>query len=201
MYVCRLTTWMERPPYLENGVKYQELKSVRLPRECFGWQDGGIAMGMFLNSRVPFEEYKNISRIRFFVDKSSLIDEIITAMIMDGQQYLCITRPRRFGKSVMAHMIGAFFGKAAKAEQVFDNLEIAQSPYYHQHLNQYDVIFIDFSKMPRDCRHYSQYIQRIQNGINRDLINAYPNWSLGWIGQFGITFRWFLKEQDADLFL
>lgn len=170
---------MERPPYLENGVKYQELKSVRLPRECFGWQDGGIAMGMFLNSRVPFEEYKNISRIRFFVDKSSLIDEIITAMIMDGQQYLCITRPRRFGKSVMAHMIGAFFGKAAKAEQVFDNLEIAQSPYYHQHLNQYDVIFIDFSKMPRDCRHYSQYIQRIQNGINRDLINAYPELELG----------------------
>lgn len=65
-------------------------------------------MGMFLNSIVPHEEYKAIVRTRFFVDKSFLIDEIISTVMMDGQRYFCITRPRRFGKSVMANMVGAF---------------------------------------------------------------------------------------------
>lgn len=135
-------------------------------------------MGMFLNSITPYEEYKNISKIRFFVDKSHLIDEMITDMLVDGQQYLCITRPRRFGKSVMANMIGAFFGKAADAADIFDNLKIADSPHYQNYRNQYDVIYIDFSRMPRDCRHYGQYIQRIQDGINRDLIHSYPDMDL-----------------------
>lgn len=68
-------------------------------------------MGMFLNSAAPFEEYKSIAKTRFFVDKSSMIEEIISAAMVDGQKYFCITRPRRFGKSVMANMIGAFLKK------------------------------------------------------------------------------------------
>ena len=70
-------------------------------------------MGMYLNSRFPYEEYKNIAGTRFFVDKSAMLDEVISSMAVDGQRYLCITRPRRFGKSVMANMVGAFFGRAA----------------------------------------------------------------------------------------
>lgn len=66
---------------------------------------------MFLNSIVPYEEYKSIAKSRFFVDKSPLLDEILSAMMVDGQRYFCMIRPRRFGKSVMANMIGAFLGK------------------------------------------------------------------------------------------
>ena len=73
-------------------------------------------MGIFLNSGLPFEEYKNIAATRFFVDKSSLIDEILSDITVDGQRYFCMTRPRRFGKSVMANMLGAFFGKAFDAK-------------------------------------------------------------------------------------
>ena len=55
-------------------------------------------MGKYLNSRVPFEAYKEIARTRFFVDKSLLLEDILSAVEIDGQKYLCITRPRRFGK-------------------------------------------------------------------------------------------------------
>lgn len=48
---------------------------------------GEMDMGMFLNSIVPYEEYKEIAGARFFVDKSSLIDEIISNVRMDGQRY------------------------------------------------------------------------------------------------------------------
>lgn len=131
-------------------------------------------MGMFLNSIAPYEGYREIARARFFVDKSSLIDELISAVKLDGQRYFCITRPRRFGKSVMANMIGAFFGRTADEKDIFDTLEIARSSYYGEYVHNYDVIYIDFSRLPRDCSCYGQYISRIQNGINEDLAEAYP---------------------------
>lgn len=136
-------------------------------------------MGRFLNSILPFEGYKDMVRARFFVDKSALIEEIISAVAVDGQRYFCITRPRRFGKTVMANMLGAFFGKAADGAILFDGRKIADSEYYQEYLNKWDVIYIDFSRLPRDCKSYEQYIKRIQDGINGDLKEAYPEQGLG----------------------
>ncbi|MCM1057052.1 MAG: ATP-binding protein [Firmicutes bacterium] len=135
-------------------------------------------MGFYLNSIAPYEGYKDIAGTRFFVDKSSLIDEIISTVMQDGQRYICITRPRRFGKSVMANMIGAFFGRISEEEDVFEGLEIARSGYYREYLHKYDMIYIDFSRLPRDCHCYGQYISRIQDGINADLAQSYPELKL-----------------------
>ena len=66
-------------------------------------------MGRYLDSREPFESYRGIAGTRFFVDKTLLLEDILKAVEVDGQRYLCITRPRRFGKSVMANMVAAFF--------------------------------------------------------------------------------------------
>lgn len=135
-------------------------------------------MGMFLNSIVPFESYKDIARTRFFVDKTPMIDEILSSVILDGQKYLCFTRPRRFGKSVMANMIGAFFERSVEGKDVFGSLKIADSDNYQNHLNRHDIIYIDFSRMPRNCNSYEYYISRIQDGINKDLQEAFPELSL-----------------------
>ncbi len=138
-------------------------------KECAG-------VGTYLNSIAPFEAYKDIAGTRFFVDKTDLIREVITAAATDGQRYFCITRPRRFGKTVMANMLGAFFGKAADAEDLFCRLKIAGFAGCRAYLNQWDVIYIDFSRLPRDCNSYESYIRRIQNGINQDLADAYPQY-------------------------
>lgn len=139
---------------------------------------GDGSMGMFLNSIVPFESYKDIARTRFFVDKTPMIDEILSSVILDGQKYLCFTRPRRFGKSVMANMIGAFFERSVEGKDVFGSLKIAGSDNYQNHLNRHDIIYIDFSRMPRNCNSYEYYISRIQDGINKDLQEAFPELSL-----------------------
>lgn len=131
-------------------------------------------MGIFLNSAAPYECYKEIASDRYFVDKTPLIGELIPE-IGKTNRYLCITRPRRFGKSVMANMIGAFFGKNAEESRIFDELMISENEFYKVHLNRHNVIFIDFSRVPRECSSYEQYIKRIQDGINRDLAEAYPD--------------------------
>lgn len=135
-------------------------------------------MGLFINSIAPYEGYKEISRSRFFVDKSSLIDEIISTVRMDGQRYFCFTRPRRFGKSVMANMVGAFFGRTTDEKDIFDDLEIAKSDYCRKYLHNYDVIYIDFSRLPENCNSFDAYINRISDGIKEDLAGEYPGLNL-----------------------
>ena len=131
-------------------------------------------MGMFLDSKVPFESYKTAVSGRYFVDKSKLIEELLFALGTE-ERFYCITRPRRFGKTIMANMVGTFFGKAADAEEIFKNLEISRCKHYRSYLNKYHLIYIDFSQVPRDCSTYLQYISRFQNGINQDLAIAYPD--------------------------
>lgn len=135
-------------------------------REC-------LRMGMFLNSFIPYEAYRDIKAGRFFVDKTRLIGEVLKMVVEDRQKYICITRPRRFGKSVMTHMLGAYLGRYADAGEIFDDLAIAGTDLYREHLNKYNVIYIDLSKIPENCRTYQAYQDRISEGIRKDLLKAY----------------------------
>ena len=81
-------------------------------------------MGLFLNTTIPYDSYKITASDRYFVDKTELLAELIPAL-GTSQRFLCITRPRRFGKSVMANMVGAFFGKAVDSSDLFSKLKIS----------------------------------------------------------------------------
>lgn len=135
-------------------------------------------MGMFLNSKSPYADYRETVNDLYFVDKSMLLKELFPALGKKNR-YFCITRPRRFGKSVMANMVGAFFGKAADSSGLFDTLAIAGERDYVAYLNQYNVIYIDFSRMPENCGSYYAYISRILNGLREDLMQEYPNLARG----------------------
>ena len=118
-------------------------------------------MGIYLNNMAPYENFGRISRDTYFVDKTSLLRELI--QVLSGEQpYICITRPRRFGKTVMANMIAAFFGKAVDSSDIFNKLEIAQSDGYQRHLNRHDVIYIDFSDMPRENDSYKNIFRELR---------------------------------------
>ena len=135
-------------------------------------------MGYYLNSINPYENFHDMVQDTYFTDKTLLIQELMT-FFGKRNRYLCIMRPRRFGKTVMANMIGAFFGKAADSSALFAPLKISSSfkntAEYQKHLNKHNVIYIDFSEVPRDCTCYSQYINRFHDGMNQDLANAYPD--------------------------
>ena len=55
------------------------------------------------------------------------------------------------GKTVMANMITSFLGKKQDSDSVFKSLKISKDNLYNKYRNQYNVISIDFSKMPREC--------------------------------------------------
>ena len=143
---------------------------------------------MFLNSKAPYEAYRLTAAGKYFVDKSEMLTELIPAL-GNPERFFCITRPRRFGKSIMANMAGAFFGKAADAGEIFGKLKIASGDAaqrlglagcggYRNYLNKYNVIYIDFSLIPENCNSYHAYINRIQKGLKDELIQEYPNLAL-----------------------
>ncbi|MCM1173501.1 MAG: ATP-binding protein [Blautia sp.] len=128
---------------------------------------------MFLNNHVSCKAYKAVVEDMYFVDKSELIEELFP-LLGRKNRYVCITRPRRFGKTVMANMVGAFFEKTESAK-LFDGLAVARNKAYRQYLNKYDVIYIDFSRAPELCTSYHAYITRIIDGLKKDIWNAFPD--------------------------
>lgn len=130
-------------------------------------------MGTYLNSITPYTLYKSESLSPYFVDKTLMLRELFP-YVSAGNRHICITRPRRFGKTIMANMISSFFQKASDSSDVFDSLAISQVDDYRKYKNQYNVIRIDFSKMPRNCDSYTQYIERIEALLIEDVKEAYP---------------------------
>jgi len=156
-------------------------------------------MGKFIDSIMPYENYKAVTSERYFVDKTALLNELIPALRKE-QRFFCVTRPRRFGKTIMANMVAAFFGKARDSKDLFDKLEIAKQISYQKYLNQYHVIFIDFSEIPRNCSSYQKYISRIEEGLYRDLQENYADLKLDEKSSIWDLFS-FLFEKKEERFI
>ena len=97
-------------------------------------------MGIFVNSDNSAFQVALNSEI--YIDKTGLLT--YTNKVMNTLQgYICNSRPRRFGKSITADMLTAYYSKGCDSEQMFSGLEISQSPDFKEHLNRYDVIHWD----------------------------------------------------------
>ena len=83
---------------------------------------------------------------RVFVDKTDFIVKTNALLNTDGK-FIAITRPRRFGKTVTAHMLSAYYSKGYVGQNIFDKLEIADKPSFVEHLNKYNVLYIDMNSI------------------------------------------------------
>ena len=95
-------------------------------------------MALYLN--VGNESFQESLNSLIYVDKSPLI-EILNRSIKTKNKYFCLSRPRRFGKSVTAQMICSYYARCQDSSSLFDNLKIASFDDYKKHLNQHDVAF------------------------------------------------------------
>ena len=131
-------------------------------------------MGIYLNSKAAYTLYKSETEKPYFVDKSKMLEELFP-FVQTGNNHICITRPRRFGKTVMANMIASFFSRAFDSKDIFHGLKIAQSINYEKYINQFPVIHISFNESGTQCGSYTQYIERIEKRLVKDLKKEYPD--------------------------
>lgn len=97
-------------------------------------------MGIFVNPGNGAFQVAVNSEI--YVDKTGLLT--YTNKVMNTLQgYICNSRPRRFGKSIAANMLTAYYSRGCDSEAMFSGLTIGQAPDFKTHLNRYDVIHLD----------------------------------------------------------
>ena len=104
-------------------------------------------MTIYLNTNAACENYKELISSKYFIDKSNIIEKL-NEFISTSNKYICITKPRRFGKSSVINMIGAYYAKGYDTKDIFDKLNISKCDIYVENLNKYNVIKISFNEIP-----------------------------------------------------
>ncbi|MGM9977535.1 MAG: AAA family ATPase [Clostridium sp.] len=131
-------------------------------------------MSIYLNTKNPLEKFKELFREKYFVDKSMIIEKM-NEVLETASKYICITKPRRFGKSSVADMLGAYYSKAFDSKEIFDKLNISKSKSYKKNINKYNVINISFNETTIISKSYEKYISRIVSLLKEDILDAFPN--------------------------
>ena len=100
-------------------------------------------MGIYLNpDGSKFEEAVNSD---IYVDKTGLLN-YTNSVLHTMQKYLCISRPRRFGKSMAANMLTAYYSRGCDEKTLFSQFEIAKSDDFTEHINRYNTISVNMQE-------------------------------------------------------
>ena len=127
-------------------------------------------MGLYINKgNNGFREARNGE----YVDKSGLI-KAINATIGTEMKFSCVSRCRRFGKSMAAKMLASYYDQSCDSRQLFADLAIASDPSFEKHLNKYPVIYVDMTGFVTRFRK-GGIIEGIKKELLDDLRAAYPD--------------------------
>lgn len=131
-------------------------------------------MGTYLNpGRTMF---RGSLRSQIYVDKSGLIEKT-NAVINTEQKYMCVSRPRRFGKSMAVNMLASYYGKDENTEALFQHLKVSRYQSYREHINQYDVIKVNMQDFLSVTNYIDEMLSILQTRIIGELKRKYPEYT------------------------
>ncbi len=143
-------------------------------------------MGIYLNpGNISFAK---TVRSQVYVDKTGLIAHT-NDYINTRDQYLCISRPRRFGKSMTLEMLAAYYSRGCDSRALFSGFKIAQHKDFEKHLNQYDVIYLNMQQFLIEAG-AQDVIKYIEQEVLRELRKGYGKY----LDREGIRFAAALRE-------
>lgn len=133
---------------------------------CNRWE----TMGIYINRGNS--EFRDIVAHEY-VDKTSLIP-FINATLNSENRYSCVTRCRRFGKSMAAKMLCAYYDKSCDSRALFSGLKVEQDRSFETYLNKYYVICVDMTDFTTRYRGEKEIVKQIQNRIINDILIEFP---------------------------
>lgn len=139
-------------------------------------------MGIYLNpGKINFQMALNSE---IFVDKSEMI-KYINSVVVSQQKYISVSRPRRFGKTMAADMICAYYDKTADSRALFQELKLATSPSedrtrpWDKYLGKFDVLRFVMTDFLTDSKDVGDMIRYLTDEVTRELLKAYPDIEYG----------------------
>ncbi|MCD8387560.1 MAG: ATP-binding protein [Bacteroidales bacterium] len=128
-------------------------------------------MGLYVNiGNRNFQRTRNGE----YVDKSRLIAEI-NDTLDTNKCMTCVTRCRRFGKSIAAEMLCAYYDKSCDSRELFHGLEIEKDPSFEKHLNKYSVIFVSLTTFTSLYNHDPEIVAKMQRDLIADIHSEHPD--------------------------
>ncbi len=130
-------------------------------------------MGIYVNpGNILFRDSRNSS---IYIDKSMLISKT-NAVYRTERKFICVSRPRRFGKSMAANMLTAYYSCGCDSAELFAGLKIEKEKSFPAHLNQHYVIRIDVQRFVESERELNSFISNIEKSVVSELLKEFPEY-------------------------
>ena len=127
-------------------------------------------MGRYLNQGNEYFQKSVNSEI--YIDKTGLIE--YTNRVMNTQQgYVCVSRPRRFGKSMAANMLTAYYSRGCDSRELFNEFEISKSLDFEKYRNKYNTISLNMQEFLSRSNNIDELIDRVKKLVLRDIKKEY----------------------------
>lgn len=127
-------------------------------------------MGILLNpNNIDFQRAINS---KIYIDKSELI-KYTNNVIYTEQQFICVSRPRRFGKSIAANMLTAYYSRGCDSREMFSKLKISRADTFEKHLNKYNVIHINMATFLGRYDSITETLDYLQKRILHEIKREY----------------------------
>ena len=132
-------------------------------------------MGIYVNPGDTMFRYSLNSKI--YVDKSLMINELNEAIGTDDR-FICMSRARRFGKTMMTNLMAAYYSKDCNSREIFERLELSKQEGWDKYLNAVNVIQIDLQSFYSKTKDKSQVIDNLQTEVVDELREQFPSATL-----------------------
>ncbi len=130
-------------------------------------------MGIYVNpGNIPFRESR-CSRI--YIDKSMLIAKV-NAVCRTERKCICVSRPRRFGKSMAANMLAAYYSCGCDSAELFAGLKIEKEQSFQEHLNRHYVIRIDVQRFLESEKELDSFIGDMERSVVAELLEEFSEY-------------------------
>lgn len=127
----------------------------------------------FLNRNKNGDGFQELRNGEIFVDKSGLIEEI-NRKIATKEKWVCVSKPRRFGKTMALEMLAAYYTKGIHTEDLFRGLKAMEGKTFYKHLNAHNVIYVNFNDYFGRDQSAGEGIAAFSANFIEDLNHAFP---------------------------
>lgn len=130
-------------------------------------------MGLYVNPGN--EEFYNASlRSKIYVDKTEMI-KFTNSQLFGEHKNICVSRPRRFGKSIAANMLVAYYSRGCDSKELFAKFEIADDAGFEEHLNKYNVIYLNMQQFLGRTKTIDEMLELLTRKVTRELKREFAN--------------------------
>ena len=128
-------------------------------------------LGSYLNP--DNKKFQRTVQSEIYADKTGLI-KFTNERLNTAQQYLCVSRPRRFGKSTAADMLAAYYSRGCDSQRLFAGFEIAGEESFSRNLNQYDTIVANMQEFLSRTENMPEMLELFKRRVLWELLEKYP---------------------------